>query len=337
MLLDGKRVLVTGGAGFIGSNVVDALASRANYIRVVDDLSIGRGDNLQEAEAVGNVELVIADVRDRDAMRAACSGIDVVLHLAVSCLRISLYDPWQSHDVNAGGTLAVLEAARDSGVERFVYCSSSEVYGTARQAPIVEDHAIDPTTVYGGSKFAGEMYALAFQRIYGLPATIVRPFNTYGYREHHEGPHGEVVPKMVVRALNGRPPLIFGDGSQTRDFTFVTDTARGILAAAECDGLVGDVVNIAMGREIPIRRVAELVCEVCAPGLKPVHGPPRPADVLRHYADTSKARHVLGFQAEIPFETGLGRYVEWLLERHPDPSLLLEEEVEQNWHAPASS
>lgn len=336
MRIDGKRVLVTGGAGFIGSSVVDQLAPRAELVRVIDDLSIGARENLDEAAAAGSVELIEADIRDRDAMRAACAGIDIVLHLAVSCLRVSLHSPWESHDVNAGGTLSALEAALDAGVERFLYCSSSEVYGTAVRATMGESHPLQPTTVYGGSKLAGETYALAFWQTYGLPAIVVRPFNTYGYREHHEGPHGEVIPKMVVRALNGRAPVIFGDGSQSRDFTFVTDTARGILAAVECDELVGEAVNIGSGREVTIRAVAEAVCALCAPGLEPVWDEPRPADVQRHLADTEKAARLLGFAPEIDFEQGLRLYVDWLRHRYPDPRVMLADEVERNWQIPAA-
>jgi UDP-glucose 4-epimerase len=336
MDIDGRRVLVTGGAGFIGSSVVDLLAPRAELVRVVDDLSAGRLENLADASAAGTVEFVEADVRDRDAMLAACQGIDAVLHLAVSCLRVSLYSPWESHDVNAGGTLATLEAALESGVERFLYCSSSEVYGTALHAPMDESHPTLPTTVYGGSKLAGEAYALAFWQTHGLPVVVVRPFNTYGYREHHEGPHGEVIPKMVARALNGLPPLIFGDGSQSRDFTFVTDSARGIVEALSSDELVGDVVNVAFGREISIRSIADAVCALCAPELEPVFDEPRPADVRRHFANIEKARRVLGFEPEVEFERGLELYVTWLRNRYPDARVLLEGEVDRNWHAPAT-
>jgi UDP-glucose 4-epimerase len=336
MNLDGKRVLVTGGAGFIGSTVVDQLAGRVELVRVVDDLSAGRRDNLQTAESNGNVEYIEADILDCDAMRSACERIDVVMHLAVRCLRLSLVYPWGAHEVNSGGTLRVLEAAHAAGVERFLYCSSSEVYGTALYAPMDEAHPTQPTTVYGASKLAGETYALAFWRTHGMPVVVARPFNTFGYRGHHEGARGELIPKMVVRALNRQPPIIFGDGSQTRDFTFVTDTARGIVSAVEADELVGETVNIGFGREISVREIAETVCALYAPGLEPQSDVARPGDVRRHLADTTKARRVLGFEAGIGFEQGLELYVAWLRERYPEPSALLGEEVERNWLAPAA-
>ena len=319
----------------MGSNLVDALVERAGSVCVLDDLSIGRSSNLDSAAADGDVELIEGDICDEEVLRRAMTGADVVFHLAVSCLRVSLFDPWESHRVNAGGTLAALEAARDAGVERFVYSSSSEVYGTAQDDRMNEEHPVAPTTVYGASKLAGETYAQAFFKTYGLPVIVVRPFNSYGYREHHEGPHGEVIPKMVVRALNGVPPVIFGDGEQTRDFTFVTETARGMILAAECDALVGDAVNVASGRDVSIGRIAELVCELCAPELEPSFAPARPADVRHHRADVRKAERLLGFRTGIALEDGLERYVQWLRESH-DPRTLLAEEVERNWEAPAA-
>jgi len=331
MRVDGKSVLVTGGAGFIGSNLVDALVDRGCRVRVVDDLSVGSEDNLADAIERGQVELAVADIADTAAMGEALRGIDVVFHMAVSCLRVSLYDPWESHNVNAGGTLSLLDACIASDIERFLYCSSSEVYGSAVQTPMSEDHPTQPTTVYGASKLAGEWYALSYLKTHGLPVAVARPFNTYGYREHHEGASGEVIPKMVVRALNGVPPTIFGDGSQTRDFTFVTETAAGLIGACECDELVGGAVNIAFGREVSIARIAELVCGMCASELEPVHADARPADVHRHYADTTKARQLFGFDAKIPIEDGLDKYVTWFRGQHPDPRPLLEEGIEQNW------
>jgi UDP-glucose 4-epimerase len=232
MQLDGRHVLVTGGAGFIGSNVVDALLEKGARVRVADDFSVGQERNLTAARALG-AEIVAADITDTAAMAAALDGIEVVLHLACSCLRVSLHDPWASDRVNARGSLTVLDAAARAGVERFLYCSSSEVYGTAVRAPMDESHPTRPTTVYGASKLAGEAYALAYFETDALPVSIVRGFNTYGYREHVSGPSAEVIPKMTLRALAGQAPVILGDGEQTRDFTFVSDTVAGLLAAAE--------------------------------------------------------------------------------------------------------
>jgi len=331
MRIDGRTVLLTGGAGFIGSNLADALLDRGCRVRVLDDLSTGRRENLAEAIERG-AELVVGDVGDEATARAAADGVEVVLHLAVGNLRESLRDPWSSHDRNAGATLALCEAVRDLPLARFVYCSSSEVYGTAQTAPMDEEHPTRPTTVYGASKLAGEWYALAYRETHGLPVTVVRPFNTYGPREHVLGTSGEVIPKMTLRALAGRPPVVFGDGEQTRDFTHVGDTVAGIIAVTEADAALGRAINVAYGREVSVNRVAELVCAAAGTGVAPVRGPGRPADVRRHFADVTVAREQLGWRAEVPIEEGIARYVTWFAERHGhELDAMLAAEQERNW------
>jgi UDP-glucose 4-epimerase len=254
------------------------------------------------------------------------------MHLACSCLRVSLTDPWASDRVNAQGTLTTLDAAARAGVKRFLYCSSSEVYGTAVREPMDENHPTRPTTVYGASKLAGEGYALAYLDTHGLPVSIVRGFNTYGYREHVSGPSGEVIPKMTLRALAGQPPIILGDGTQTRDFTFVSDTVNGLIAAAECDALVGGVVNVAYGREVSIARIAELVCAACETDVKPLHAPARPADVRRHCAGIQRARELFDYRPEVPIVEGIRRYVEYFREHHGHAvDQLLAADRERNW------
>jgi UDP-glucose 4-epimerase len=312
--LRGRRVVVTGGAGFIGSHVVDTLVSKGCEVLVVDDLSVGTRENLRDAFD-GGAELVVGDVRDPEAMARALDGAELVIHMACDNLRASLKDPVRTHDVNATGTLVTSLAAVDCGVERFVYVSSSEAYGSGRTEVMSEDHPLEPTTVYGASKAAGELYSAALTRTYGLPVTIVRPFNSYGPREHVVGTSGEVIPKFATRMLTGLAPVIFGDGSQTRDFTWVEETARGIVAAAECDDLVGEAVNIARGEAVSVADVARLLGKIVGrPDLVPDFQRPRPGDVFQHHADTSKARAVLGFVAETSIEQGLTRFVAWLRE-----------------------
>jgi len=311
MELSGLDILITGAAGFIGSHLADRLAPH-NRLRLVDDFSIGLRENLADVASLPNVTIVEADVTDRGRMLDVTAGIDVVFHMAISCLRTSLNSPVLSHDINAGGTLNVCLAAREHGVKRLVYVSSSEVYGTAEKPLMAEDHPCRPTTVYGASKLAGELYALACWRTYGLPVSIVRPFNTYGPREPYAGARAEVIPRFLLQLAAGRAPVVYGDGSQSRDFTYVSDTVAGLVAAGACDQLVGDVVNVAYGAEISIRRIAELLARTMrtsAPA--PVFTDARPGDVQRHAADVRKARRLLGFAPTVDIEAGLVRTVEW--------------------------
>lgn len=327
------NVLVTGGAGFIGSNLVDALAEQGKHdIIVADDFSSGSRENVAHHASNPCVRVVELDIRDKARVREVMRGVDMVYHLAVQCIRVSIRDPYLVHDVNATGTLHLLTAALDEQVKRFVYCSSSEVYGSALRVPMDEEHTLAPTTPYGASKLAGEMYARSFFLTYGLPVTIVRPFNAYGPREHFEGPYGEVIPKFVVRALNNAPLVIFGDGSQTRDFTDVSDTVRGLLAAGESDALVGDVVNIARGQEVNIKDLAQIVLDTLPESASQVeYQAPRPGDVQRHFADIAKAQRVLGFEPRIEIHQGVKRYTEWLRRSEFDPRAMLGKEKLRNW------
>jgi UDP-glucose 4-epimerase len=326
-----RRVLVTGGAGFIGSNLVDALVARGDRVIVVDNLSVGTRENLRQHEGSGRVDLHVEDVLNGRRMRELVDGVDVVFHLATQCVRLSMSDPELVHSVNSEGTFRMVMAAVEAQTRRFVYISSSEAFGSAQRVPMSEEHPFDPTTIYGASKLAGELYVTAFRRTHGLDTVIVRPFNTYGPREHFEGAYGEVIPKFVVRVLNGRRPIVFGDGTQTRDFTFVEDTVRGILLAADASDLGGRPVNIARGIEVSINEIARLVLNACASVLEPEFGPPRPADVRRHYADVSRARRELGFVPQVDIADGIRRYVDWFRAAFPDPSGLLAQEQTYNW------
>lgn len=314
MKISGKKVIVTGGAGFIGSHLVDILLDRGNEVIVIDNFTSGSKNNLKHHSNNPSLTIIEGDIRNKKLLMSAFQNAQVIYHLAVQCLRLSFSNPELVHDVNAGGTLNVCLAAVENRAERLIYVSSSEAYGSAVSAPMSEDHPLLPTTVYGASKAAGELYALSVLRTYGLPSMVVRPFNAYGPRSHFEGASGEVIPKFVLRMLNGMPPVIFGSGEQTRDFTYVTDTAQGIFYASECDALVGETVNIARGEEVSINRLASLVArELQKDSLPPQYFDARPADVMRHFADTAKAADLAGFRATITIEDGIHRFCKWFL------------------------
>ena len=327
MQICGKHVLITGGAGFIGSELARQAVAADARVTVVDRLVNGRRENLAGLP----VELVEADIRDA-AMGALLARADMVFHLACLGVRHSLHSPIENHEVNAGGTLRLLEAARAGGVARFVYVSSSEVYGTARHVPMTEEHPTRPATVYGASKLAGECYARAYWETWRFPVVMVRPFNTYGPRCHHEGDCGEVIPKFLLRAMAGRPMAIFGDGAQTRDFTYVGDTAAGILAAGACDAAVGETVNLGSGSEISINELAGEIRRVLDRPAAPVeHVEARPGDVRRLCADTAKARRLFGYRPRVGFCEGLARLREWYGAQGVAPEALLEKEILRNW------
>jgi UDP-glucose 4-epimerase len=259
-----------------------------------------------------------------------------VYHLACLGVRHSVHSPLENHDVNATGTLRLLEASRAAGVPMFVYVSSSEVYGTAQWIPMTEDHPTFPCTIYGGSKLAGEAYSRAFYRTYGYPTVVVRPFNTYGPRSHHEGDSGEVIPKFLLRCLAGKPMVIFGDGAQTRDFTYVSDSARGIILAGTTPAAVGRTINLGSGSELTINDLAKTVAQIAErPDAEIVHDAPRPGDVLRLYADMSQARSLIGYEMRVPLADGLRQLLVWYRAQSLTPEELLRNEVVRNWDVAA--
>jgi UDP-glucose 4-epimerase len=340
-MLRKQTVLVTGGAGFIGSELVRQLAGRGQSVVAIDNLVSGKRENLHGVVGQfahsdrGCVDLIVADVRDARAMTACLKGVNTVFHLACLGVRHSIHSPVENHEVNASATLQLLKLSQTAGVGRFIYVSSSEVYGTARTVPMTEDHPTIPHTVYGASKLAGECYTRAFHDTYRCPTVVIRPFNSYGPRCHHEGDSGEVIPKFLLRCLAGRPMVIFGDGRQTRDFTFVADTARGILEAGLAVNTVGKTINIGSGSEITIKDLAHEVAQVVGRARPEiVWESPRPGDVLRLYADSSAAKKWIGFETKVTLREGLTRLKDWYLGRGISPERLLEQEVVQNWKMP---
>lgn len=327
-----SRVLITGGAGFIGSELARQACESGAHVTVVDNLVNGKRQNL-DGLSNDQVNLVACDIRDIVRMSELVQGNDVVFHLACLGVRHSIHSPVENHEVNATATLNLLRIARNYNVKRFVYVSSSEVYGTARWAPMTEEHPTYPMTVYGASKLAGECYTRAFYSTHQYPTVVVRPFNTYGPNCHHEGDSGEVIPKFLLRCMAGKPMIIFGDGSQTRDFTYVSDTAKGILAAGIAEYAVGQTINLGSGAEVTVKDLADEIRHALQrPGANVEFDNPRPGDVLRLYADNSKAKQLLDFHPNVPLKQGLLKLRDWYVSCGRSIETLLEDEIVHNWN-----
>jgi UDP-glucose 4-epimerase len=324
-------VLVTGGAGFIGSHLVDHLLAHGQRVSVLDNFRNGRRDNLPRSAPSG-LDVIEGDIVDRATCDRAMRNVDTVFHLACLGVRHSLHSPVENHQVNALGSLNVLEAARQANVRRFVYVSTSEIYGRARDFPISEQCTPWPLTVYGSSKLAGEHYARSYFECFGLPVVCVRPFNNYGPRAHFEGDCGEVIPRFILRALAGQPPVVFGDGSITRDFLYVTDCAAALARIASTDTLVGEVVNLGYGEETRIDTLARAVLEAAGrKDLEPIFDGPRPADVPKLWVDTAKLKAAIGFQPSVSLREGIGRTLEYFSTLYRDNPGALDQIWMRNW------
>jgi UDP-glucose 4-epimerase len=321
-----NRIFITGGAGFIGSHLVDQLIDSGYAITVLDNFSTGHRKNLLEAEKKGDLRIIEGSVLDISAIEAAIVDCNIVFHLAVECVRRSLARPLENHHVNATGTINVLEVARKKKIKRFIYCSSSEVYGNSRDSLLNEEKTVcQPTTVYGAAKLAGEYYTKAYYRTYHLPCIVVRPFNAYGPRAYDQGERAEVIPRFIIRLLNDLPPIIFGDGNSARDFTYVTEVAKGLSLLAECNDLIGKDVNIAFGQAVSILDVAKILTVICdKKHIEPIYLNARPGDVYSLHADISVAKKCLGFKASISLEEGLRQYLTWFKNTYKNIANLLE-------------
>lgn len=302
-------VLVTGGAGFIGSHLAERLAADGRRVRVLDDLSTGSRANLVEG-----VEAVTGDVRDPATVLDALRDADVVYHLAaLRSVTRSVHDPVHANDVNVGGTLTVLEAARRAGVRRVVYASSSSVYGDTAVLPKHEGLPTVPVSPYGVSKLAGEAYCRAFEHVYGLETVSLRFFNVFGPRQNPESEYAAVIPRFMAGMMAGEQPVVFDDGRQTREFTFVADVVSGcILAATAGQDAVGEAINVAGGGRISVLDLVALLNRVLGTDIAPRHEAPRPGDVRHTQADLHKAERLLGYHPAISLEEGLARTSAWL-------------------------
>jgi nucleoside-diphosphate-sugar epimerase len=299
------RALVTGGAGFIGSHLVEALLARGRRVRVLDDLSSGRRERVP---ATAGCELLVGDIRDPTVLREALAGVDVVFHqAALRSVPRSLEEPFAYHDVNVTGTLRLLLAAREAGVRRLIFASSSSVYGDQPVLPLREDLRPRPISPYGASKLAGELYCDNFARHYGVETVSLRYFNVFGPRQDPESAYAAVVARFIRAARRGEPLEIHGDGEQTRDYTFVANVVEANLRAAEAATLGGEAVNVACGERLSILGIVRHLEALLGCRLPVRHTPPRRGDVRDTLADVSRARALLGYAPAVDFREGLRR------------------------------
>ena len=308
-MLKGKRVLVTGGAGFIGSNLVWAL-HEANDVVVVDNLSTGRLSNVQPLVDSGKIEFVRESVTDLQSMKKICRGVEVVFHqAAIPSVPRSVRDPLTSNEANVTGTLTTLLASKDAGVESFVAASSSSVYGNQERLPKSEDMVVSPISPYAVQKVAGEFYCLVFADVYGLTTTSLRYFNVVGPRQDPESDYAAVIPRFISRAVSGRPLTIYGDGTQTRDFTYVKDVVSANVLASEKD--IGGRFNIASGSRISVNELAETILSLTGSESDIEHVEPRPGDIDHSLADVGRARAGLGYIPKYQLRDGLSETIEF--------------------------
>ena len=307
----GKRLyLVTGGAGFIGSHICERLLKEGHSVRVLDNFFSGKESNLKDLG--GEVDLARGDIRDSQFVADAMKGVHVVFHeAALGSVPRSVADPITTHDVNMTGTLNVLLAARDTGVKRVVYASSSSVYGETQELPKHEGITPQPLSPYALSKLAGEHYISVFNHVYGFEAVALRYFNIFGPRQDPESQYAAVIPKFVTALLEGKPPVIYGDGLQSRDFTYVENVVEANLLASEADAVAGRAFNVACGGRYSLLELLDKMKQILGSDIQPVHEPARAGDVRDSQASIEAARSSFGYQVKVDFDEGLRRTVEW--------------------------
>ncbi len=314
------KALVTGGAGFIGSHLVEALVKRGGRVRIVDNLSAGALKNLKAVSS--RVEFIRGDIREESVLRRAVRGVEVVYHqAALRSVPKSVDNPSAYHDVNVTATFHLLRLAKEAGVRRVVYASSSSVYGDRTPLPQSEQILPRPQSPYAASKLAMEVYCMMFTRLYGLETVGLRYFNVFGPRQSLENKYAVAVPKFITSMINGEPPPIHGDGRQTRDFTYVGNVVQANLKAAAARKAPGEVFNIASGSHHSVRELAELIREILGVQTRPKFGPKRRGDVLHTWADIRKAKRLLGYRVVVPFDEGVRRTTDWFQKNRPEWNL----------------
>ncbi|WP_276482086.1 SDR family oxidoreductase [Paraflavitalea pollutisoli] len=306
--------LVTGGAGFIGSNIVEYLVQhQAGHIRILDNLSTGSLDNIQPWLTLPNVSFIEGDIRDLSTCRRALEGIELVSHqAALGSVPRSINDPITTNDVNIGGALNVLVAARDAGVQRLVYAASSSTYGDHPGLPKVEDKTGKPLSPYAVTKLVNELYAEVFSSLYGFHTVGLRYFNVFGPRQNPSGPYAAVIPLFIEAALRGKQPVINGDGATSRDFTFVENAVQANIRSLLAPGIQRhEVMNIAVGESTTLNELWSYICTIVGQQMAPFYQPERKGDVKHSLADISRAGQLIGYQPAVTVQEGLALAVDW--------------------------
>jgi UDP-glucose 4-epimerase len=305
-----RTYLVTGGAGFIGSHIVERLVREGHDCRVLDNFFSGHEANLESFR--GEVELIRGDIRDVQLVKEATQGVDVVFHeAALGSVPRSVADPITTHDVNITGTLNVLLAARDAGVKRVVYASSSSVYGETPVLPKVEEMTPQPLSPYALSKLTGEHYASVFKQVYGFEIVSLRYFNIFGPRQDPESQYAAVIPRFIAALLEGKSPVVYGDGLQSRDFTYVENVVNANMLAADAPGAAGRAFNVACGGRYTLLDLLARLKEILGSDIEPIHEAARAGDVRDSQASIEAAERALGYRVSIDFEEGLRKTVDW--------------------------
>jgi nucleoside-diphosphate-sugar epimerase len=312
------RYLVTGGAGFIGSNIVDELVRREHEVIVLDDLSTGKECNVVHVR--DKIDCRVGTITDLATVRDCCDGVDYVLHLAArASVPKSVENPIETNFVNINGTLNVLVAARDAKVRRVVFAASSAAYGETPELPKIETMRADPVSPYGVTKYVGELYGQVFERVYGLESVSIRYFNVFGPRQDPSSQYSGVLARFMLAALEGKQPVIFGDGEQSRDFTYVDNVVDQTLRACEAKGASGKIFNGGTGARITLNDVVAMLAKITGKKIEARHEAPRTGDIRDSQADVSLAREILGYKPHVAFEEGLRRTWDWYRASYRQP------------------
>ena len=308
--------LVTGGAGFIGSNIVEELVRRKERVRVLDSFITGKMENIEPF--LSSIELVKGDIRDKAVVNKAMEGIDYVIHqAALRSVPKSVDDPFTTNDININGTLNLLMAAKEANVKRFVYASSSSAYGDVKTFPQVETDFAQPISPYGVSKLAAEHYCITFAKTFGLETVSLRYFNVFGPRQNPESKYSAVIPAFLFQMLRGESPVVEWDGKQSRDFTFVGNVVEANLNSCVLPGISGEVFNVACGTTTSVIDIVKELNKILGTNIKPEYAPKRQGDVRKTYADVTKMKKLLKIKKIVKFEDGLRLTVDWFQRSKP--------------------